>query len=185
MKDWRRAAPRATRCGVMSILILLQQAAGDAGMDVLRLVLFTLRLLPVSSPLESPAWNEAVHLRYEIAQACAAATPDETERFVCAKIPRYESNYREDVARCRVRGSAGEVTAWQILARSKEERARLCVSLEEDARVAVERIRESRRACRHLPPNEQLAIYTRGRCDSAEGKRLSRVRWPYKREVEF
>lgn len=148
-----------------------------ATMETLRVFLFMLRILPAIP-------HEDMTLRWGIASACVSATSDQTERYVCAKIARFESQYREDVARCEKKGSAGEVTAWQILPRSPEDRDRLCRSLDEDAVVAIERVRESRRACRHLPTAEQLAIYTRGSCTSVEGRRLSRVRWPYHGEVE-
>jgi hypothetical protein len=51
------------------------------------------------------------------------------------------------------------------------------VSLEGDARLALERIRESLAACRHLRPEWQLSIYTRGKCNSREGHKLSEARW--------
>lgn len=148
-------------------------------MDILRLLLFTLRLLAIPAA----RWEAEIAYRTEMAEACASATEDETERFLCMKIPRYESNYRIDVGRCEVKGPQGELTAWQILPRSREERDRLCRSLVADAEIAIQRIRESRGACRHLPASEQLALYARGRCDSVEGKKLSRTRWPYQGEV--
>ena len=82
-----------------------------------------------------------------------------------------------------MRGAAGEVTAWQILPRSRAERDRLCRSTAEDAIVAIERIRESRAACARLPTAERLALYARGSCASVEGRRLSRARWVYEAEV--
>ncbi len=44
-------------------------------------------------------------------------------------------------------------------------------------RRGVEMIRESFAACRSLPIEERLALYARGKCDSAEGRRLSRDRF--------
>lgn len=160
----------------MQALLLLLSAPPDA----LRLLLFTIRLLPI--PPSTTSDVDTLY-RMELVAACVEATEDRLERYLCAKIPRFESSYRVDIGRCEVKGAAGEVTAWQILPRSAAERARLCRSMVEDARVAIERIRESRGACRHLPKAEQLALYTRGRCDSDEAKRLSRVRWPYEHEV--
>jgi hypothetical protein len=144
--------------------------------DALRLLLFTLRLLPATTDAD-------LAYRVELAEACAAATTDRTERYLCAKIPRFESLYRIDVGRCEKKGAAGELSAWQILPRGEKDISRLCKSLAEDAKVAIERIRESRAACHHLPTEEQLAIFTRGSCDSVEGRRLSRTRWPYAGEV--
>lgn len=144
--------------------------------DALKLVLFMLRLMPATTDAE-------LAFRVEIAEACTAATTNRTERYICAKLPRYEALYRVDVGRCEVKGKAGELTAWQILPRGPKDTERLCRSVAEDAVVAVERIRESRAACRHLPSEEQLSLYTRGRCDSEEGRALSKVRWPYEREI--
>ena len=168
----------------LAALAALFAKIGDAAPDAFRLLIFTLRLLPISVPTGAIGAGDADMLyRLELVEACAEATPDRSERYICAKIPRYESLYRIDVGRCEVKGAAGELTAWQIIPRSKEERARLCVSLVEDAKVAVERIRESRRACSRLPKQEQLALYTRGSCESEEGKRLSRHRFPTDAEV--
>lgn len=139
-------------------------------MKALAVLLFMLRLLPAAGDAD-------VAFRLELAAAIVDATEDEQEQRQLAKIARFESNYRRDVAECKILGRAGERGAWQILARSGEERARLCVSLVDDARIALERIRESVRACWRLPAAERLAVYARGRCDSREGRRLSRVRF--------
>lgn len=118
-----------------------------------------------------------VAFRLELAEAIAGVTDDLQEQLLLAGIPRWESSYRRDVAECRRKGPQGELGAWQILARNDDERRLLCVSLEGDARVALERIRESLKACASLPPPERLAVYARGRCSSVEGRRLSRLRW--------
>lgn len=115
--------------------------------------------------------------RVGLARVVAEATPDDRERLILVRVARYESSYREDVSRCAVLGPQGEVGTWQILARSPAERAEVCGSLEGSVRVALSRIRESELACRALPALERGSLYTRGRCSSAEGRRLSRVRW--------
>jgi hypothetical protein len=99
------------------------------------------------------------------------------------RVARYEGDYRRDVADCVKVGAAGELTSWQIIPRSRAERARLCVSYEEDARVMLERVRESRAACHRLPRREQLALYARGSCASEEGRRLSVTRSPTDEEL--
>lgn len=139
-------------------------------MTMLRVLLFTLRLLAHRT-------EDDLAYRTELSAAIVAVTDNEQEQNQLAKLARFESNYRRDVGECRKKGEVGEVTAFQILARSDAERARLCVSLESDARVALARIRESVSACRDLPVDERLAVYTRGRCSSVEGRRLSRVRY--------
>lgn len=142
---------------------------------VLALALYMHWLLP-AQPADWPH-------RLALAAAIVAATDDPAEQLVLARIPRWEASYREDVARCTVRGAAGEVSSWQILPRSSVERAGLCHSLEEDAVVALARVRESRAACRNLPWSDQLALYARGRCDSEEGRRLSRHRMPSEKQL--
>lgn len=137
---------------------------------MLPILLFMLRLL-------ASGGDEDLAFRVELSTAIVAVTDDPQEQRQLAKIARFESSFRRDVAECRKKGAAGEVTAWQILARSDDERARLCISLEGDARVALGRIRESVSACRSLPVEERLSVYTRGRCHSVEGCRLSRVRY--------
>lgn len=139
-------------------------------MQALRVLVFMLRLLVQRDDAD-------VVFRQELADAIVAVTADQHEQNLLASIARWESTYRRDVAECRKKGAAGEVTAWQILARGDAERASLCISLEGDARIALARIRESLKACAALPAAEQLAAYARGRCSSVEGRRLSRVRW--------
>jgi len=161
------------------LALVLVLVFGAPPPDVTTLVAFSLRLMPLA-----PGAGDGVMLhRMAIAGACVEATTDRAERYLCMKIPRYEALYREDVAACEVRGRAGEVTSWQILPRTAAERGRLCRSFTGDARVAIERIRESRAACRSLPIPEQLALYARGDCASAEGRKLSRVRWAYEGEI--
>lgn len=141
---------------------------------VAALLAFWDRLLPVRT-------REDLEVRTELAEAIVAATPSTWERYELAKIARYESSLRRDVADCIVTGPQGELGAWQILPRSGAERHALCVSYEGDAAIALERIRESIAACRREPEAERLALYARGSCSSPEGKRLSRVRWVARR----
>ncbi len=144
-------------------------------MRALLLALYMWSLLALQG---GPRWEAEAGYRLRLASAIVAVTDDLEEQLTLARIPRFESSYREDVGTCLVVGAAGEVTAWQILARGRAERAGLCVTLVDDARLALARVRESTRACRHLPRDQRLAIYTRGRCDSVEGRRLSQHRYP-------
>lgn len=149
-------------------------------MAVAFLLLYMNALLPVR---QGPAWQSEWTYRLELAQAIVAATERPLVRMLLARIARFESNYREDVGRCTIKGKANDLGPFQVVPRSHAERERLCVSLVGDARLAVERIEESVRACRRLPLRERLAVYARGRCASADGRRLSRVRWPSARSV--
>lgn len=151
--------------------------------DAWTLLVYSLRLLPIEAAPATPSYDQALAYRLELVNACVEATEDRTERYICVKVPRFESNYREDVGRCGVRGKAGDRSAWQIVPRNEAESGRLCQSLVEDARFHLERVRESRAACRHLPRNEQLAMYARGDCGSEEGRKLSKHRFPTDAEV--
>lgn len=155
--------------------------------DVWILFVFSVRLLAIEESFTAEdlrggdrqaAYDRALQYRLELITACVEATEDRSERYICVQLPSLESRYREDVGRCGVVGKAGDKSAWQIVPRNAAEAARLCVSLVDDARFALERVRESRAACRHLPKQEQLALYTRGDCASEEGRRLSRHRFP-------
>jgi hypothetical protein len=140
-------------------------------MTALALVLLSIRLLAIRNP-------DDYAMRWRIAEAVQSATDDEHDRRILMSIARWESNYREDVADCRIRGPQSELTAWQILPRSPEERTALCVSLADDARIARSRVRESMTACAGLmDESTRLALYARGRCSSREGQRLSKTRW--------
>ncbi len=152
------------------------------GLTVLALVLWTLNLL---APVSPSTWWAEMDYRMRMAQAVVAVTGDPEEQLTLMTIPRWESNYREDVGQCLVVGPQGEVTAWQILPRSKAERELLCVTMEADARVALARVRESVRTCRHLAPELRLALYARGRCSSVDGQRFSRHRYPGRRAVDL
>lgn len=126
-----------------------------------------------------PSRGEAdVRARLEIAAAIVSTSATSHEARVLMRVAALESGYRADVADCRVTGDAGRaVGPWQHLTRSPAERAELCASVERAAAVALVDVRRSVAACRHLPAAERLAVYARGRCDSAAGRRLSRARW--------
>lgn len=143
---------------------------------VFRVVGVMVSLLPIRD-------DQDLLFRIRLADAIVSVTDDQHEQNLLASIARYETDYIERLAspRCeckknecdggRARGS------WQIIPYNRKEKERLCVSLEDDARVALERIRESKRACNMLPREEQLAVYTRGSCKNLEGRRLSKIRW--------
>ena len=149
-----------------------------------QLLVYSLRLLPIEAAPATPTYDRSLAYRLELVQACVDATTDRSERYICVKVARFESNYREDVGRCEIIGKARDKTPWQIVPRNAAEDARLCLSLVDDARFHLERVRESRAACRHLPKQEQLALYARGDCGSEEGRKLSRHRFPTDAEVQ-
>jgi len=138
----------------------------------LALVLLSLTWLPLAG-----GDAELAH-RFRLATAIVDAGTTPHEGRILMRIARFESNYRADVADCRVTGDAGRsVGPWQHYDAAPALRACICGNLTCAARVARDDVRRSVALCKHLPEAERLAAYTRGRCDSAEGKRLSRARW--------
>jgi len=138
--------------------------------NVLLLTVYTEEMLPAQTDDEHA-------LRVQLADAIIAVTADPQEQRQLARIARFEGAYRRDVATCKTRGAEGEVTLFQILPRRGENIAAMCADLAAGAAVALARVRESVAACRHLPAPERLALYARGSCASAQGRRLSRVRY--------
>ncbi len=134
----------------------------------LRVVVFMASMLP----------SEDDETRWQIARAIVGASWDVREQNLLATIARHESRFERAVANCEIMGVAGDRSAWQVVPLSLAEGLALCVSYEQDARIALDRARQSIHACRAYPPAERLAVYARGRCDSVEGRRLSRMRWP-------
>lgn len=115
--------------------------------------------------------------RFELVAAVISVTDDAQEQRQLLKIARFESSFREDVGRCRKLGPEGEEGPFQNLARRPSEHREVCASLEGAAHVALERVHESIAACHSLPPEDRLAVYTRGRCSSDLGRRMSRARY--------
>lgn len=133
------------------------------------LVSFSERLQPIRS-------DDDRAMRAELAWSILSSGADEQEARQLMKLAQNESGFARDVATCKRRGKDGEVGPWQELP-SWGTVAVVCASLEGAARVALLRVRQSIAACRHLPPEDRLAGYTRGRCDSPIGRYLSRVRY--------
>ena len=122
-------------------------------------------------PLRSAADLDA---RTYVAAAIVQVTDDVSEAATLMRLGWTESRYVPKVGRCARGVTAGGF--FQVVGREPEEWRRACGSVEDQAWLALERVRESRAACAHLPEPEQLAIYTRGRCASRAGRVLSRER---------
>jgi len=115
--------------------------------------------------LLSPLWA---------AVASTTATPHEAALLI--SIAHHESGGRPEVWDCRIRGDAGRARgAWQIHPRSRDEYRVACGSLEEQAALALVRVRESLAACSHLPEPERLSMFASGDC--VRGRAASRRRW--------
>ena len=125
---------------------------------------------------ELPTPDGEGNYREALAAAIVTASPwDPQEQRQLARLARYETNYipRLGAPRCECRPNECDngraKGAWQHLSSACP------FSLDADARVALRHVRASVEACGKGP--EGLSIYARGRCDSEEGKRLSRVRY--------
>lgn len=115
--------------------------------------------------------------RAAIAAAIVSVTDDEHEQGLLARLAWTEARYSMRVARCAPGTTAGGRGVWQVVPRVAAGYRASCGTLEEQAGLALERVRESLRACRHLPEAERLSVYAAGSCASARGRRLSRDRW--------
>ncbi len=153
-------------------------------MKIVALLVLMLRWLP---PVGGTAAREAdIAFRLELADAIATdeGITDHEARLL-ARIARFESHYRRDVATCKITGGACDdaglncdLGPFQHHATTTAERLVVCGSLAGAVRVARQDVRHSFHVCRELPQEERLAAYARGpawRTD--EAKRLSRVRW--------
>lgn len=143
-------------------------------MNILRIVLFMLTLAPSRGDAD-------MTLRFAEATAIANVTADAQLQDTLTKIVFHESSFRAKVADCRIKGDGGRsLGAFQLQPRSDSERAMACGDLSGQARLALSRVEESLRVCRHLPEAERLGIYTDGRCNSTKARRQSRARWAAK-----
>ena len=136
--------------------------------------------LLLSSLLLCPSRGDAdLAYRIRLVQAVSAdVTTTPHERRILMRIAWLEGGYLERVGDCRTTGDQGRaVGPWQHLDAPPEMRERICLDLAYAAVVARTDVRRSVAACRHLPAPERLAVFARGRCDSEEGRRLSRHRW--------
>ena len=143
-------------------------------MTALILVLLSHRLMPIA--------NEGdLAIRYHVATAVLDVTSDKQEQALLIVIAAEESAFRPDVLSCETRGDNGRARgAWQIHPRSAPEYRAAC-TLDGGAFLALERVRESLRVCRHMPADKRLGIYNSGRCD--RGLRISARRWRFATEV--
>lgn len=153
----------------LRLLLRRRVLVGDveALVTALRVLLLMLSMLPVRGD------GDVLH-RWRLAEAIATATDDVREQDLLVGVARWESFFRVDVATCKRKGSAGEVTAWQIRRKRGDD---LCRTYEADAKVALGRIRESLAECAAYPEETRLASYATGNCASKTGQRLSRMRW--------
>lgn len=138
---------------------------------IVALFVYLFDLLPHNTPYNAEMAEKA-------ATAIATVTDIPWEMETMARIVRWESGLRADVADCRTLGKQGERGLWQVKPRSESEKVDLCSSdISKQARIARDRIRESKRECERagLRGADILGIYTHGAC--VRGNRLAAVRY--------
>lgn len=139
----------------------------------------------------TPARGEAdVRARWALAEAISTATQDTEEQSLLVAVALRESSFRPAVLGDFHSGKATSFCAFQLHlpggARTAEGWTGEDVSNDvgKCTTAALRRLRESRRACGGYPKEDRLAIYARGRCDSEEGRKLSRDRMGLAKRVE-
>lgn len=115
--------------------------------------------------------------RVSIASAISTTDASDHEALLLARIALFESNYVERVVMCRRGTTKSGRGAFGVIARGPSEYAAACGFTVAAAELGLDRVRESLKACRHLPPRDRLAVFASGRCSSKKGRALSRVRW--------
>lgn len=134
-------------------------------------VLYMDRLLPLEQG------SKDFQARWDVATGIVESSDSPDDWALLAKIARWESVYRPEVFTCKVKSSIGAAGPFQVLPRTFDEQNVLCTDFAESARLALDRVKESRHICNHLPKPEQLAQYVTGSCKSALGKAQSRMRY--------
>lgn len=117
-------------------------------------------------------------VRIAAAAAIAATDADDDEAAILVRLAWTEGRFTRRVLRCDGGTTAGGRGLWQVVPRTRADWLASCGTLEEQAALALARVRESRAACAHLPARERLAVYVAGSCASARGRALSKVRVP-------
>lgn len=139
-------------------------------MSALVLLIWSLTLRPIAT-------LDAFLLRWEIAAGIVSATDDPMYQRLAMSIAHEESQFRRDVADCRVYGDGGRSAGpFQTSFVNDGQRWAICHSTEAAAVVALQRMRESEAMCSHLEPTSRHSAYASGRCGGV-GAEISKRRW--------
>ena len=121
-----------------------------------------------------PAKDETdILYRWQLATAIVNGTEDPTEQRILTHIAWYESKYWRSVASCKKLGDNGKSRGvYQIQGRDENERKEACGTLNQQTALALKFIRKSREMCAHLPAEDQLSLYTTGKCQNNRESQL-------------
>lgn len=115
----------------------------------------------------------------DVTTAIVFVTQDLGEVETLIRIARWESGgFRKDVANCKTKGDNGQAYGlFQVHPRTNEEAKKLCGSYKDQAIIALDRVRESRKMCgdRGYKNSDTLTGYTVGHC--VKGDMSARLRW--------
>jgi hypothetical protein len=136
-----------------------------------------MKVLSAMDQLEPVNSSSPIETRVKIAHAILDVSSTPEDAAILLSLARWESFFRTDVLRCQLRGGGLSLGPWQVQPRTSQEGTSTCSSPTEAAQLALQRVKESLQACKHLPVSERLAVYAAGSCASKQGKSLSRLRW--------
>ena len=115
----------------------------------------------------------------EVVEAVSSITADPSEAETLIKTARWESGgFRRDVATCKVKGDHNQAYGlWQVHPRSKDEAKTMCSTIQDQALVALSRVRESVAMCesKGMKGSDLLGGYTNGTC--LKNNKFARLRW--------
>ena len=141
----------------------------------LRVLLGMISLAPIRGPLD-------LEFRWDLAQGIATATDDPREQDVLTRIAWFESGFRQNVARCQLRGDRGRsLGSFQVQPMSRMDARDACADVAAQASLALRYVQRSVEACPGNVGPDRLAMYVSGTC--ARGIRKARERWGQDEEV--
>lgn len=137
-------------------------------------IIFAARLMDTTCQI-NPATNQCMPYDYQVMEdavtAIVSITDDIQEAETLIRIARWESGgFRKDIATCKVKGDHGQAMGlFQVHPFTSSQVIDCCSSdYKDQARVALERVRDSVAICRMhgYRGSDLLGQYTSGRCSS-------------------
>lgn len=139
-------------------------------------IVYISSIISNGSPIVAAAVDKDTLDRSIVGVLAVTYEPWEIETLL--KIAYYESGFRRGIADCTIVNSKNARGTWQVVPRNTSESLRACSNdLEAQARLARERVRESRDMCERqgLRGSDVLGGYTIGKC--VRGEPLAKMRY--------